>query len=523
MRIKLINAPLVSTVCDRTTGHQIPLGLMMLGGPLIDAGYDVELIDGAVHHMGVEEIVNGCRGADVVLISHVGSTQAHPSCMSVLRAIKKQMPRVLTVYGGVHPTYHFKEIMAQSCEVDIIVRGEGETTIIELAAAIRQGLQAATSEIPMLDLDLSAVKGVVWRRSTTNDSSDRSKIVVNPNRELIPDIGVNRVGWELVSDWNAYQAFGWGKAAVVQFSRGCPHTCSYCGQWMFWKKWRYRDPVAFVDEIEWLHRTHGIRFFWIADENPTTDKALWKQALEEIGRRNLDIGLSASIRTQDIVRDADILPIYKRAGFVYILLGVETVTDEVMVRIRKNSSVDDAFEAIRLLRENDIVSVVDYMVGLEDETLRSLWRSCKGLLKYDGDLLNILYLTPHAWTPLGNATKSAPVMEPDMWKWDYRHQVLSTKTLSPTTLFLCVKVLEAFYHVHPRRLSRILFARDRVLRTQLRWTLLHTVGWFWFEIWELFVDRFVKQKYRNIRRESGEIMTRGRVQTAAAGSQPPPG
>ena len=90
-----------------------------------------------------------------------------------------------------------------------------------------------------------------------------------------------------VLEWDGYQAFGLGRAAVVQFPRGCPHTCTYCGQWMFWKHWRHRTVQAFVDEVEWLHRTHGVRFFWLADENPTTIPEVWQQVLEEIIRRRL--------------------------------------------------------------------------------------------------------------------------------------------------------------------------------------------------------------------------------------------
>lgn len=200
---------------------------------------------------------------------------------------------------------------------------------------------------------------------------------------------------------------------------------------MFWRRWRYRQVTPFVDELAWLYHTHQVRSFWLADENPTTLKDVWHQVLQEIAARKLPIGLCASIRAQDIVRDADLLPLYKRAGFVYVLLGVETVTDDTLSRIRKGSSVDDAYQAVRLLRQHQIMSIVDYMFGLEDETLRTLWRGLRGLLRYDGDFVNALYLTPHAWTPLGHQLKDNSIVEQDLWKWDYRHQVLAAKHLSP--------------------------------------------------------------------------------------------
>ena len=248
---------------------------------------------------------------------------------------------------------------------------------------------------------------------------------------------------------------------MVQFSRGCPHTCTYCGQWMFWKRWRYRRVAAFVDEMEWLYRTKGVRFFWIADENPTTLKDVWRQVLEEIARRRMDVGMCASIRAQDIVRDADILPIYKQAGFTYVLLGIETVTDETLARVRKGASVDDGYQAVRLLRQNGIMSIVDYIFGLDEETPRTIWRGLRGLHRYDGDFVNALYVTPHSWTPLGRAMGDAERVEEDQWKWDYRHQVVAVKALTPGQLFFGVKVVELLYHLHPRRLWRMLAAPDR--------------------------------------------------------------
>jgi anaerobic magnesium-protoporphyrin IX monomethyl ester cyclase len=297
-------------------------------------------------------------------------------------------------------------------------------------------------------------------------------------------LDANRTGWELVPDWDLYRAFGMGRAAVVQFSRGCPHTCTYCGQWMFWKKWRHRDVGSFVDEVERLYREHDIRFFWLADENPTTIKDVWKAALEELARRALPIGICASIRAQDIVRDRDILDLYRRAGFAYVLMGVETVTDEGLARIRKGSSTDDAYEAVRLLREHGIMSIVDYLFGIEDETPGTIWRGLRGLERYDGDFVNALYLTPHDWTPLGHQLRGQPVVEPDLSRWDYRHQILAVRHLSPGQLFAWVKLVELLYHLSPRRLWRVLASPDARLRAQLRYSYRRMAAVFLYEIAE---------------------------------------
>ncbi len=487
MRIALINAPLQSAVCDLGVGHQLPLGLLMIGGPLRDRGDDVLLIDAARQHLRDREIVARVAAfeADAVMIAHVGSTTAHLCCLRVIRAVKAALPGAVTVYGGVHPTYHYRAILSEEPAVDVIVRGEGEATVLDLIATLERQRAMCTQPgtLPMA-CDLSCVAGIAWRR--------KSVVEATATRAPITDLDAYRIGWELVERWDDYQAFGLGRAAVVQFSRGCPHTCTYCGQWMFWRRWRHRAIARFVDELETLRTVHNVRFFWLADENPTTDKEVWREVLEEIRRRQLDIALCGSFRAQDIVRDADILPLYKQAGFAYILMGVETVTDETLGKIRKSSHVDDAYQAVRLLRQHGILSIVDYIFGLEEETPGTLWRGLRGLLRYDGDFVNALYLTPHAWTPLGHQQlKSGTVVEPDTWKWDYRHQVLATRYLSPAQLFVGVKLVEALYHLHPHRLWRALTVRDHTLRRLLRHSQWHITAVYFYEMWE-FVRSYVK-------------------------------
>jgi anaerobic magnesium-protoporphyrin IX monomethyl ester cyclase len=483
LRVALINGPLQSAVCDHGVGHQMPLGLLMVGGPLRDAGFPVTLLDAACNHWTDEQTVQRVAqfGADVVMIAHVGSTQAHPCCLRLLHALKRALPQVLTIYGGVHPTYHYHHILANHPEVDGIVRGEGEAIALDLMQALQKQTDPVHAHRLRQPVDLSGVPAIAWRRG--------GDVVVNAAPPPLEDLDAHRTGWDLIEDWDKYQAFALGRSAVVQFSRGCPHTCTYCGQWMFWKRWRHRDVVKFVDELEWLCRERQVRFFWLADENPTTLKDTWQDLLEEIGRRRLPMRLCASIRAQDIVRDADILHLYRQAGFLYVLLGIETVTDDTLKRVRKGSSVDDGYRAVRLLREHQILSIVDYIFGLEEETPRTLWRGLRGLCRYDGDFVNALYVTPHAWTPLGRALARQPIVESDLGKWDYRHQVVGVKHLSPWQLFLGVKVVELLFHLHPRRLWRMLAAPDPSLRKQLRFACGHITRVFWYEVYERLADQ----------------------------------
>ena len=141
---------------------------------------------------------------------------------------------------------------------------------------------------------------------------------------IIENIDIYRVGWELMGS-NNYTYWGKKKAVVVQFSRGCRHKCTYCGQTIFWKKWRHRNPELFAREITMLHKKYGIEVFNFADENPATDKEAWKRFLIALIVENITVILVGSIRADNIVRDVDILHLYKKAGFERFLLGIEKV------------------------------------------------------------------------------------------------------------------------------------------------------------------------------------------------------
>ncbi len=181
--------------------------------------------------------------------------------------------------------------------------------------------------------------------------------------------------------------------------------------------------------------------------------------LEEIACRNMGTGMTASLRAQDVVRDSGILDLYRRAGFLYVLMGVETVSDETLKKIRKGSTVDDAYQAVRLLRKHGILSIIDYVFGLEEETPQTIRQALRGLNQYDSDFVNALCLTPYGWTSTGREMQSRGIIEADLRKWDCRHQVVALKGLTPTQLFFGAKLVEFLYHLHPRRLWRSDYSR----------------------------------------------------------------
>jgi anaerobic magnesium-protoporphyrin IX monomethyl ester cyclase len=195
----------------------------------------------------------------------------------------------------------------------------------------------------------------------------------------------------------------------------------------------------------------------------------------------------ATIRATDIVRDADFLSLYRAAGLLYVLMGIDSTDAAVLERVNKGSTTQDDLEACRLLKQHGIFSILGHIVGFEEETWGTLRAARARLARYEGDWLDAMYVTPHSWTPFGTESMRRAI-EPDQRKWDYRHQVLGQKYLRPWQVFLCVKLTELWFHLRPRRLWAMVRNRSWFQRRQLLWVLLH-IGMVWLaEVLEFVGD-----------------------------------
>lgn len=450
MRILLINPPHESIGSRMAGEHLPPLGLLSIGGPLIDAGHEVELLDADHAPLSFDQIIEEvlARSPHAVLMGHSGSTSAQPIINTIAAMIKERRPATSVIIGGVFPTYHWERILIDNPAIDHVVCGEGEEVVVRLMHALEEGEELGT------------IKGIATRK---NGAPYRTAPA-----PTLQDLDGYRIGWELMGKYH-YTYWGQRKAVVIQFSRGCPYPCTYCGQSLFWKKWRHRDPQKLADEIAMLKHTYGIEVINFADENPSSNPRAWKAFLEALIAKDLGLILVGSIRADNIVRDADFLHLYKKAGFERFLLGIENYDAAVLERIKKAGAISKDKEAIQLLREHGILSMATYVFGFGEETFRDLYNSLRQLLSYDPDQVQLLYATPHKWTPYFEEVRDKEIILTDQRKWDYKHQVLRTVNLEPWMVILCVKAIELIMQTRPKALLRLFFHREARLRSAMWW------------------------------------------------------
>jgi anaerobic magnesium-protoporphyrin IX monomethyl ester cyclase len=248
--------------------------------------------------------------------------------------------------------------------------------------------------------------------------------------------------------------------------------------------------MKFAAELARLYREQGVEVINFADENPTASRAAWQTFLEALISHNVPLILVGSTRASDIVRDADILHLYKRAGVARLLLGIESTDERTLQAIRKGSTQATDREAIRLLRKHGIISMAGWVAGFAQERDRDYWRGLRQILSYDPDQLQALYATPHRWTPFASQAANRRVIQTDLSRWDYKHQVLESTHVPTWRVLVWMKLIEAVVQLRPRSLFRLLAHPDRGFRAAMRW--YYSIGRrVWpYELWHwCFHDR----------------------------------
>ncbi len=385
MRIVLIH-PNYHSGGAEIAGNWPPAWAAYIAGALKTAGFDdVHFIDAMTNDLPDEVIAERLAALQPDVVGTAAITPSIYTAERLLEIARDTVPNALRVLGGIHATFMYQQVLTEAPWVDVIVRGEGEEIIVYLMRTVAEGRWPE---------DRQQVKGLAFR--------DGERIVATQAASTVKDLDGITPDWSLL-EWDKYIYVPLGvKVAIPNMARGCPFTCSFCSQWKFWRDYRVRDPIKVVDEIETLVNDHGVGFFILADEEPTINRRKFIQFCEELIARGLPEKIRWGINTRvtDIMRDKELLPLYRKAGLVHVSLGTEAAAQLKLDQFNKETKVADNKEAIRLLREADIFVEAQFIVGLDNETPETLEETYRMAWDWQPDLANWAMYTPWPFTPL---------------------------------------------------------------------------------------------------------------------------
>lgn len=418
LKILLITPPYHCGILE-IAGRWTPVNYVYLAGELRRAGHEPVIYDAMTLNHDLTQIVERVHREQPDLVGLTAFTPAYPAAIEVLTAVKRLDPKITTVFGGIHPTLLYAEVLTRhAAAVDYVIRGEGERTIIELADCLNAQEDAA------------AIPGLAFLRD--------GKLVVTPKRTQMTSSELDQLqpAWDLLN-WADYTYFmiPGSTLAVLSSSRGCSEECGFCSQQKFWERqWRGRSPQNVVAEIARLNADFGVNVFMFGDEFPTKDRARWEEILDGIIALQRPIYILMETRVEDIVRDADIMYKYKQAGVIHIYVGVEAASQDGLDRFKKNIKVEESKEALRILRQAGIISETSFILGTPEETKQSIARTLAQAIEYDPDFAHFLMLAPWPYADMYAELK------PHIVSFDYSQYNLVTPVIKPERL--SIKELE---------------------------------------------------------------------------------
>jgi anaerobic magnesium-protoporphyrin IX monomethyl ester cyclase len=418
---------------------------------------EIEILDCQAEQISWDGVEKYIESYDPSMVLTSGFTCNAYTCARTVEIAKKVNPDIVTVVGGIHFTSVPKESLVDFPEIDFIIRGEGEHTVVELIKSLNNGKRIAN------------IKGLSFKNN--------ENIIHTPSRSLIKNLDeLPYPAYHLIEDYLKHYHFSMmaGKKTrymVLEGARGCDHRCTFCTQWNHWGGiWRSKSVKRIADEIEFLNETYGGVFLWLTDDHFKINMR-GKKLYEELKKRKCkeDVMLFLQARTDDVAKNPDLVKKLREVGTYWIMCGVETPAEETLKEFKKGTKNQDAYDTMKLLRDNDIFSHAMFVTGARRDTHESIEILRQFSIDIDPDFAIYTTLTPYPGTKYFiEAKENGWIHDTNYSNYDMAHAIMPTETLTrkevQEELWKCY---QEFYGSYKRNIAGV-FSRNKLKRTLYR-------------------------------------------------------
>ena len=307
-------------------------------------------------------------------------TAGFKSSINLSKKLRKMYPESVIIFGGIHPTANPEEILSYE-HIDIVLRGEGEHTIVELYNCIKQGK------------DISHIKSISYKRD--------GQVIHNEITPIVNDLdSLPPFPYDLFAKNKKYSM------GFVVSARGCPYNCIFCSNRVTTKKrYRYRSAIKVVDDIELLYKKYGQNNIGFYDDNFLVDKKRIYALIDEIRRRELHNKVSFSFQARGDNVDEKILKELYDTGFKSTFFGIETASNRLMKIIKKGETVEQIVDAVKISKKIGYHVSATFLFGLPTETHKDRMDCLKLSKELNLDQVRFNNVTPYPGTELYTIAK----------------------------------------------------------------------------------------------------------------------
>jgi radical SAM superfamily enzyme YgiQ (UPF0313 family) len=454
MKFSFINASPNEGLDERERRKSIaswpPLGILYLATVLREKGIEVSVLDQPAKGFTIEETVSWVEkeNPDIVGFSTFASSGRTAALIS--NRVKERNPNITTVFGNYYATFNPERILRKYPSVDIIARGEGENTILELESCIRN------------KEELKKVRGITFR----NEKS----IVSTPEQPLIRDLDSLPFPDRNLIDVDYHSIIAGANVAPKKFtsivsSRGCVYKCRFCCCTQFARNmWRPRSVKSTLDELHFL-ASEGYEQFIFVDDSFTLNQKRVIELCRAMRKEKLTMNWICEGRVDNC--SYEMLSEIAKAGCKILYFGIESANQRILDYYNKQTTPQQSEVAVRTARKAGIDVVVgSFIVGAPDETREEIQNTIEFAKQIPIDLPQFNILGVYPGTDIWNEFEAKGLLDRE----EYWEMGVTVSEICPTAVpFNEIRQMihDAFYHF-VRRPSFIFGQLVKTLRSSYR-------------------------------------------------------
>jgi radical SAM superfamily enzyme YgiQ (UPF0313 family) len=331
------------------------MGLLYIASLLKKEGFTVKLLDFNIIDryfretegklLSIEDIQNVLLKQQSKIVGISCMTNNYWWAEEIARVIKEESPDTLIVLGGMHCSFVPIELLNQRQVFDVIVRGEGEYTMLDIVMRFTE------------NKEYNNIPGTTY-------IGNKGECFKNPSRPLIKDIDS--------LPFPSYELWPTDIPLIprVYTARGCPSGCAFCvASRIFSNTVRYRNPKEVLKEILYIKNSFHPEYLVIGDltffASPQNSETLCKLLIDSKNQLKWWCQTRANLVTRKRVH------LLKDAGCVQVAIGFESGSQEQLDKSRKNISLNDSIKACKFMKDAGISLQGYWIFGLPDENYDS--------------------------------------------------------------------------------------------------------------------------------------------------------
>jgi radical SAM superfamily enzyme YgiQ (UPF0313 family) len=448
---------------SKTAGSQInywqPLGTLYVAAALMQAGHEVKFYNGAF--MTHTEIMRELEVFQPKFVGLYSTAFGWDKAKKTAAAIREKIADVFLAVGGPYPVALQEKCLEDCPELDAVVTGEGEITVVEMLERLS------------INKSLETVEGIAFRAA--------KEIKKNPPRPLISELdALPFPARELLGEAGKYipppATYKRKPVAVIMTARGCNRKCLYCFQIDKYRKngIRFRSVENVMTEIE-LVLSQGYREIKFIDDTLAADYNRAMTIAREIKNRGLDFTWFASAVVNQV--DKPLLQAFKEAGCWAILFGAESGVQKDLNAIRKGITPAQIKKAVKEAQEVGLTVYTPFLFGIPGQTYADGLKTIEFVLELDPDIANFHAITPFPGTELYDNIEKYGTMSEDLTDYTYQGAAFIPFTMTREEIAELRQLALKKFYSRPKFLWRRVLALRSFNDLMAAWQGIKSLFW----------------------------------------------